>query len=92
MEKTQTVFQPNHKPNKFHTSKYTKWTFLPLNLYEQFRRVANIYFLLSLIMAFVFEKYAPISPVSWMSNLVFLVAVTMAKQGYEDYLRHQSDK
>lgn len=31
--------------NKVRTSKYTIWTFLPKNLGEQFRRVANIYFL-----------------------------------------------
>ena len=93
LEKTQTTFEPeNQKPNKFSTSKYTKLTFLPVNLYGQFRRIANVYFLLSLIMAFAFKDYAPISPVSWMTNLVFLVVVTMAKQGYEDYLRHQSDK
>ena len=92
MDKTQTTFGANKKSNKFRTAKYTKLTFFPLNLYEQFRRIANIYFLLSLVMAFIFAKYTPISPFSWMTNLVFLVAVTMAKQGYEDYLRHQSDK
>ena len=28
------------------TSKYTAWNFIPKNIYEQFRRVANIYFLI----------------------------------------------
>lgn len=31
--------------NKVRTSKYTIWTFFPKNLTEQFRRVANLYFL-----------------------------------------------
>jgi phospholipid-translocating ATPase len=31
--------------NKVRTSKYTVITFIPKNLYEQFRRAANIYFL-----------------------------------------------
>lgn len=31
--------------NKVRTSKYTLWTFIPKNLTEQFRRVANLYFL-----------------------------------------------
>ena len=31
--------------NRIKTNKYNLWTFLPLNLYHQFHRVANIYFL-----------------------------------------------
>ena len=36
--------------NTTHTSKYTVLTFFPLNLFEQFRRAANIYFLFTLIL------------------------------------------
>lgn len=35
--------------NYIRTSKYTLLTFLPLNLFEQFERVANIYFLMQII-------------------------------------------
>ena len=35
--------------NTTHTSKYTVLTFFPLNLFEQFRRAANIYFLCTLV-------------------------------------------
>lgn len=31
--------------NRVVSSKYTLWNFLPKNLFEQFRRVANFYFL-----------------------------------------------
>ena len=34
-----------YKTNKIHTSKYTWITFLPKNLFEQFYRFANMYFL-----------------------------------------------
>ena len=39
-------FQNNH----IKTSKYTLLTFLPLNLFEQFQRLANFYFLCLLIL------------------------------------------
>ena len=62
LKKVQTGFGTNKKANKFCTSKYTLLTFVPLNLYEQFRRTANIYFLLSLLFAFIFQKITPVSP------------------------------
>ena len=30
---------------------------------------------------------SPIDPLTWFMSLAFVVAVTMVKQGYEDYLR-----
>uniref|UniRef100_A0ACB8FBI4 Phospholipid-transporting ATPase IF n=1 Tax=Sphaerodactylus townsendi TaxID=933632 RepID=A0ACB8FBI4_9SAUR len=32
--------------NRIISSKYTVWNFVPKNLFEQFRRVANFYFLI----------------------------------------------
>lgn len=31
--------------NKVISAKYTLWNFIPRNLFEQFRRIANFYFL-----------------------------------------------
>ncbi|KZV96713.1 phospholipid-translocating P-type ATPase [Exidia glandulosa HHB12029] len=47
--------------NKIRTSKYTPLTFLPKNLYEQFRRVANIYFLALVVLAseYTFRSLLP---------------------------------
>lgn len=36
---------PKYPPNEVKTSKYTVFSFLPRNLYEQFHGVANFYFL-----------------------------------------------
>ncbi len=35
--------------NEVTSSKYTLWNFLPKNLFEQFRRIANFYFLCAVI-------------------------------------------
>ena len=43
-------YDPTHsKDNVVTTSKFSWWNFLPLALMAEFRRMANLYFLLSLI-------------------------------------------
>lgn len=76
--------------NTIVTSKYTIWNFLPKNLFEQFRRIANIYFLINVILIFATPD-PPTSPWTSMLPLLFVVIVTMIKQGYEDILRHKED-
>ncbi|TNN27116.1 putative phospholipid-transporting ATPase IH [Liparis tanakae] len=41
------AYIPQRYPdNRIVSSKYTSWNFVPKNLFEQFRRIANFYFLL----------------------------------------------
>lgn len=75
--------------NRIVTSKYTLWNFLPKNLFEQFRRIANFYFLCMTVIALTIES--PVEPLTSVLPLVFVIAVTALKQGYEDWLRHRSD-
>ncbi|KAI5632367.1 cation transport ATPase (P-type) domain-containing protein [Phthorimaea operculella] len=77
------------KHNKIKTSKYTFLMFVPKNLAEQFRRVANFYFLLVTVIAVVIDS--PVSPFTSIAPLSFMVLVTAVKQGYEDWLRHKND-
>ena len=42
---------------RFKSSKYSLYTFLPLNLVEQFRRVANFYFLVTLILTWIIGRW-----------------------------------
>ena len=42
-------------------------------------------FQVSMILSMLIDS--PINPVSWLWSLLFVVLVTMMKQGYEDYLR-----
>lgn len=77
--------------NSVRTSKYSALTFLPRNLFEQFHRVAYIYFLVIAVLnqlpqLAVFGRAASILPLS------FVLLVTAVKDAYEDYRRHRSDR
>lgn len=75
--------------NRIKSTKYTLITFLPQNLLEQFRRIANFYFLIMTVISLVIDS--PVSPLTSLMPLVFVISVTAAKQGYEDFLRHRAD-
>eukprot|EP00759_Apiculatamorpha_spiralis_P024733 PhF_6_TR27961/c3_g1_i1/m.41296/K14802/DRS2, ATP8A; phospholipid-transporting ATPase len=76
--------------NFIKTSKYTIITFLPMNLYEQFRRVSNAFFLLNMIIALI-PGVSPISPFTAVFPLLFVLGVAAFKDGYEDFVRHRLD-
>ncbi|KAF7478124.1 putative phospholipid-transporting ATPase IH [Marmota monax] len=68
---------------------YTFWNFIPKNLFEQFRRIANFYFLIIFLVQLIIDT--PTSPVTSGLPLFFVITVTAIKQGYEDWLRHKAD-
>ncbi|KAI3979152.1 hypothetical protein MKX01_016977 [Papaver californicum] len=77
--------------NSIRTSKYSMLTFLPKNLFEQFHRVAYIYFLVIAILnqlpqLAVFGRTASILP------LAIVLIVTAVKDAYEDWRRTRSDR
>ncbi|XP_051900164.1 phospholipid-transporting ATPase IC [Pristis pectinata] len=77
--------------NDIRTYKYTFITFLPLNLLEQFKRAANAYFLVLLIL----QAIPQISTLAWYTTLVPLLVVlgiTAVKDLVDDYARHKMDK
>ncbi|PBK93272.1 phospholipid-translocating P-type ATPase [Armillaria gallica] len=80
-----------YNSNQVITSKYTILTFVPRNLMEQFRRIANLFFLGLAILQF-FPKFSTIAPGVVILPLVIIIGLTAAKDGYEDIKRHQSDK
>ncbi|KAM9128271.1 phospholipid-transporting ATPase IF isoform 2-T2 [Pangshura tecta] len=75
--------------NRIISSKYTVWNFIPKNLFEQFRRVANFYFLIIFLVQLMIDT--PTSPITSGLPLFFVITVTAIKQGYEDWLRHKAD-
>ena len=82
---------PTFKGNQVTTSKYNILTFLPMNLMLQFSKMANLYFLILLIM----ELDKSISDSNGKPVLIvplsFVVGLSMIKDMYEDFLRHRSD-
>uniref|UniRef100_A0A8C1F620 Phospholipid-transporting ATPase n=1 Tax=Cyprinus carpio carpio TaxID=630221 RepID=A0A8C1F620_CYPCA len=75
--------------NRIISSKYTIWNFIPKNLFEQFRRIANFYFLIIFLVQV--SPDTPTSPITSGLPLFFVITVTAIKQGYEDWLRHKAD-
>ena len=75
--------------NFISTTKYNPITFLPKALFEQFRRVANVYFLLAAIISVT--AVSPFSPVSMIAPLAFVVGLSMAKEALEDWRRFLQD-
>ncbi|KAK7325102.1 hypothetical protein VNO77_29184 [Canavalia gladiata] len=75
--------------NDISTTKYNVITFLPKALFEQFRRVANIYFLLAACLSA--SPISPFSPVSMIAPLAFVVGLSMAKEALEDSRRFLQD-
>ncbi|XP_051473590.1 phospholipid-transporting ATPase VD isoform X3 [Apus apus] len=77
--------------NKIRTTKYTLWSFLPRNLFEQFHRVANLYFLFLVVLNWVplveaFQKEITMLP------LVAVLTIIAVKDGLEDYSKYKMDK
>ncbi|KAH9950331.1 phospholipid-translocating P-type ATPase [Amylocystis lapponica] len=77
--------------NQVITSKYTLITFVPRNLLEQFRRVANVFFLAIAILQF-FPIFPTVSPGLVILPLLIVLGITALKDAYEDIKRHQSDR
>ncbi|XP_021298955.1 probable phospholipid-transporting ATPase 8 isoform X2 [Herrania umbratica] len=79
----------NYRGNYVSTTKYTAVNFIPKSLFEQFRRVANIYFLVAACVSF--SPLAPYSAPSLLVPLIVVIGATMAKEGVEDWRRRLQD-
>ena len=71
--------------NKVTTAKYNLFNFIPVNLFLQFSKMANLYFLILLVM----ECFPSITsdgrvPPVLLYPLTFVVGLSMIKDAYED--------
>lgn len=89
--------------NSIKTSKYSFFNFLPVNLFEQFQRLANAYFLILLFLQLIPQ----ISSLAWYTTvipLIVVLSITGVKDAIDDVVkwlpglpslhlkRHQSDQ
>ena len=77
--------------NTITSSRYTLYNFLPRQLFAQFSKLANFYFLCVSILQMIpglstTGTYTTIVP------LAFFVAISMAKEGFDDLRRYRLDK
>ena len=77
--------------NTITSSRYTLYNFLPRQLFAQFSKLANFYFLCVSILQMIpglstTGTYTTIVP------LAFFVIISMAKEGYDDLRRYRLDK
>nr|XP_026696286.1 probable phospholipid-transporting ATPase IA isoform X1 [Ciona intestinalis] len=76
--------------NEISTGKYNFLTFLPLFLFEQFRKVFNIFFLIICILQQI-PGISPTGKYTTIVPLVFILLVAAIKEIVEDYKRHRAD-
>ncbi|XP_060044079.1 phospholipid-transporting ATPase VD isoform X2 [Erinaceus europaeus] len=84
-------FTGTYVNNRIRTTKYTLLNFVPRNLFEQFHRVANLYFLFLVVLNWVplveaFQKEITMLP------LVVVLTIIAIKDGLEDYRKYKIDK
>jgi phospholipid-translocating ATPase len=77
--------------NTIRSSRYTLWNFVPRQLFFQFSKLANAYFLIISILQMIpglstTGNYTTIAP------LLVFVTISMAKEGYDDFRRYKLDQ
>ena len=78
--------------NSISTSRYSLISFLPRNLFHQFHRIGNVWFLLVSILQILPYEISPTSSWSTIAPLCFVLFITMAKDSIWDYQRHKADQ
>ena len=81
----------NFLSNKINTRKYNWPTFVPHALLIQFARPANIYFLISAILNCI-PQISPLTPVTAIIPLVFVLTVSLIREAMEDCSRMRLDR
>ena len=66
-------------------------TFLPKALFYQFKRVSNIYFIIIAILNMI-PAISPLYSAISLVPIVFVLLVSLIREGYEDYQRTKFDK
>lgn len=88
------------RTNRFISSKYTPWTFIPMASVLQFKRFTNAFYLVLTIIALVGYYITPdgntlwivpFDPVTLIILIVVVVAFSLIFEGKDDFARHKND-
>ena len=77
--------------NLIRSCRYTLWNFLPRQLFAQFSKLANFYFLCVSILQMI-PGLSTTGNFTTIVPLTFFVILSMAKEGYDDLRRYKLDK
>ncbi|KAI9159401.1 drs2 neo1 protein [Blastocladiella emersonii ATCC 22665] len=76
--------------NRITTARYNAATFLPKQLFTQFSKLANLYFLFIAGLQQV-PGWSPTGQYTTLLPLVLFVGLAMMREAYDDWLRHKRD-
>lgn len=77
--------------NKVETTKYSCVTFIPKNMFEQFSKMANAYFLFMTVLQLVPGLQDFYGAATTLMPLTAVVGVSMIKDAFEDNKRRKQD-
>ena len=77
------VPSPLYPDNHISTRRYTWWSFLPISILFQFRKLSNCYFLATAVIMLI-PNVSPLTPASAIGPLVFVVLVSEVREFLEE--------
>ena len=80
-----------HIGNKIRSNIYTVWDFVPRQLWFQFSKLANAYFLLVSILQMI-PGLSPVGSYTTIAPLLLFIALSMGKEGWDDMRRYKLDQ
>ncbi|KAJ8973941.1 hypothetical protein NQ317_002445 [Molorchus minor] len=81
---------PKFVNNRVSTAKYSLLRFIPFFLFEQFRRWANVFFLMIALLQQI-PDVSPTGRYTTLVPLIFILSVSAIKEIIEDVKRHRAD-
>ena len=83
--------QGTYATNYVSTTKYSRFSFLPMATLEHYKRGANVY-LLSIAILCCIPTISPLMPLAAVMPVVFVLSISLIREGMEDYNRYQHDE
>ncbi|CCH40607.1 phospholipid-translocating ATPase [Wickerhamomyces ciferrii] len=77
--------------NVITSARYSIYTFLPRQLYAQFSKIANLYFLTVAILQMI-PSWSTTGTYTTIVPLLIFITISIVREGYDDWRRHLLDK